>query len=41
MDIVVLGLFVSDALVGFYSFAIMFADGFYQILVVIRRNITR
>ena len=39
MDIVVLGLFVSDAVVGFYSFAIMFADGFYQILVVLRRNI--
>ncbi len=39
MDIVVLGLFVSDAIVGFYSFAIMFADGFYQILVVLRRNI--
>ncbi len=39
MDIIMLGLFVSDAIVGFYSFAIMFADGFYQILIVLRRNI--
>jgi O-antigen/teichoic acid export membrane protein len=39
MDIIILGLFVSDYIVGIYSFAIIFADGFYQILVVIRRNI--
>lgn len=38
MDILVLGLFVSDYIVGIYSFAIIFADGFYQILIVIRRN---
>jgi len=39
MDILVLGLFVSDQIVGFYAFAIMFADGFYQIMLVLRRNI--
>lgn len=39
MDIIILGFFVSDYIVGIYSFAIIFADGFYQIMVVIRRNI--
>ena len=39
MDIMILGWFVSDAIVGVYYFALRFAEGFYQLLVVVRRNI--
>ena len=39
MDIMILGWFVSDAVVGVYQFALRFAEGFYQLLVVVRRNI--
>jgi O-antigen/teichoic acid export membrane protein len=39
MDILVLGFFVSDYIVGIYSFAVIFAEGFYQILAVVRKNI--
>ena len=39
MDVMILGWFASDAIVGIYSFALRFAEGFYQLLVVIRRNI--
>ncbi len=39
MDVMILGWFVSDAVVGVYSFALRFAEGFYQLLVVVRRNI--
>ena len=39
MDVMILGWFVSDAIVGVYNFALRFAEGFYQLLVVVRRNI--
>ena len=39
MDVMILGWFVSDAIVGIYVFALRFAEGFYQMLVVVRRNI--
>ena len=39
MDVMILGWFVSDAIVGVYYFALRFAEGFYQLLVVVRRNI--
>ena len=39
MDVMILGWFLSDAVVGVYYFALRFAEGFYQLLVVVRRNI--
>jgi O-antigen/teichoic acid export membrane protein len=39
MDVMILGWFASDSVVGIYSFALKFAVGFYQLLVVVRRNI--
>ncbi len=39
MDVMILGWFASDAIVGVYYFALRFAEGFYQLLVVVRRNI--
>ena len=39
VDVIVLGLFVSTELVGVYSFAALFYEGFSQFLVVIRNNI--
>lgn len=40
VDIICLGFLVkNDAVIGIYSFAILFAEGFYQIYIVIRRSI--
>lgn len=39
VDVIMLGYFSSDALVGVYSFAAIIAEGFSQIPVVIRRNV--
>lgn len=40
IDVICLGLFTgSDYLVGIYSFAALFAEGFYQLFVVVRRII--
>jgi len=38
-DVLLLGLFASDKIVGVYSFAAMLAEGFSQLPVVIRTNI--
>jgi len=39
VDVLLLGLFASDSVVGVYSFAAMLADGFAQLPVVLRTNI--
>jgi len=40
VDIICLGFLVkNDSIIGIYSFAILFAEGFYQIYIVIRRSI--
>lgn len=39
IDVIMLGVFLSDSIVGIYSFALVFAEGFYQIFIVVRRNI--
>lgn len=40
VDIICLGFLVkNDFVIGIYSFAILFAEGFYQIYIVIRRSI--
>ncbi len=39
VDILVLGLFTSDVLVGVYSFAAILAEGFSQLPIVLRRNV--
>ena len=39
VDVVMLGIFMSDKTVGIYSFAAMLAEGFYQISVVFRTNV--
>src|SRR5205823_1017656 len=39
VDIILLGYFVSDASVGIYSFAAVFAEGFGQISYVIKQNL--
>jgi O-antigen/teichoic acid export membrane protein len=39
VDVLMLGYFVSDRLVGLYSFAAILAEGFYQLLVVLRNNV--
>jgi O-antigen/teichoic acid export membrane protein len=38
VDILILGAFVSDPVVGAYSFAAILAEGLYQLLVVLRTN---
>ncbi len=39
VDVAMLGLFLSDQQVGIYSFAAMVAEGFYNLLVVVRNNV--
>ena len=39
VDIILLGYFVSDASVGIYSFAAVFAEGFAQISYVVKQNL--
>jgi O-antigen/teichoic acid export membrane protein len=39
VDIILLGYFVSDASVGVYSFAAVFAEGFGQISYVVKQNL--
>ncbi len=39
VDILILGLFVSDSQVGIYSFAALFIEGFLQLPTIIRNNI--
>lgn len=39
VDVLLLGCFLSDALVGVYSFGSTFAEGFAQLSIVIRQNI--
>tara|TARA_B100000989_G_scaffold298932_1_gene291168 strand:+ start:1947 stop:3230 length:1284 start_codon:yes stop_codon:yes gene_type:complete len=39
IDIFMLGIFLSDEVVGIYSFAALFAEGFLQIIVVLQNNI--
>lgn len=39
IDIILLGYFVSDARVGIYSFAAVFAEGFAQISYVVKQNL--
>ncbi|AZY47763.1 oligosaccharide flippase family protein [Bordetella avium] len=39
VDVLVLGLFMSETEVGIYSFAAMLVDGYYAILTVIRNNL--
>lgn len=38
IDIFMLGIFLSDEIVGIYSFAALFAEGFLQIFVVLQNN---
>ena len=38
VDILMLGYFSTDTVVGIYSFAAIFAEAFFQILVVVRNN---
>jgi len=39
VDVLMLGIFTSDAAVGVYSFAAMFVDGFNQLPAVLRSNV--
>lgn len=39
VDVLILGYFASDRVVGIYSFAAILAEGFIQLLVVLRLNI--
>jgi len=39
VDVFILGLFQSDAIVGIYSYASTFAEGFLQVTVLVRNNI--
>ena len=39
IDVLMLGYFMSDAMVGIYSFASTFAEGFAQLTTVIRQNV--
>lgn len=39
MDVIILGLLTNNAIAGIYSYLLRFAEGFYQLLVVVRRNI--
>ena len=36
VDIIMIGIFMSDEKVGIYSFAALFAEGFYQLLIVLQ-----
>jgi len=38
VDILMLGYFLDDAKVGIYSYAALFAEGFFQVLVVLKNN---
>ena len=38
IDIMMLGIFLNDDIVGIYSFSAMFAEGFLQLLVVLQNN---
>ena len=38
VDVLMLGLFASDRIVGVYSFAALLAEGVYQFLIVLQRN---
>jgi O-antigen/teichoic acid export membrane protein len=38
IDVLMIGYFLSDALVGIYSFASMLAEGLFQLLVVLQTN---
>ena len=38
-DILVLGIFLSDSIVGIYSFASILAEGFYSLIMVFRTNL--
>jgi O-antigen/teichoic acid export membrane protein len=38
IDVVILGVFVEDAVVGAYSFAAILAEGVYQIVIALRTN---
>ncbi len=39
VDVLMLGIFAGDALVGIYSLAAIVAEGFYNLLVVVRNNV--
>ena len=39
IDVLILGVFTSDRIVGIYSFAAIFADGFNQLAIVLRTNL--
>lgn len=39
VDILVLGIFCSDSIVGIYSFASMLAEGFFSLIGVLRNNL--
>ena len=39
VDVLMLGLFTSDRIVGIYSFAAMLAEGFSQLPIVLRANV--
>lgn len=38
LDVIVLGAFAADAIVGAYSFASLLAEGIYQVLIALRTN---
>jgi len=38
IDVIVLGAFATDAIVGAYSFASLLAEGIYQVLIALRTN---
>ncbi len=40
VDVLMLGYFASDTTVGIYSFSAMMAEGFFQVAVVVMRNVT-
>jgi O-antigen/teichoic acid export membrane protein len=39
VDVIMIGVFSSDLMVGVYSFAAMLIEGFYNLLVVVRNNV--
>ncbi len=39
MDVMILGILTNEGIAGIYSYMLRFAEGFYQLLVVVRRNI--
>lgn len=39
VDVLMLGFFTNDRMVGIYSFAAILAEGFFQLIVIIRNNI--